>query len=379
MPERIVEVQALTPLLFRDGRPFSLSEGSETQARSLPLPLPSTLAGLVRTQVGLAQGVPFDQDDNHPALQNLHGLPVYGPLLVRGETFLFPAPRDALIYQGEGGPGVISLKPYRLEAGGCDLPAGLYPLRVDADVKPEEGYAFWSGSEMENWLLGRHWVPEKREGLPKERRLHVSIDPAAGRAREGFLYGVEYRSLEAGPKEYRLRVRANLDSPLEPIGYLGGERRPVRLRVHEELSRYWFDCPSSIKEAFAQFDPQKQLIRMVLATPALFEQGWRPGWVERSGSGVPHLPRGLAKVKLRLVAAAVGRREGVSGWRMRLDQPKPVRWMAPAGSVYFFEVLEGQASAVLESWLRPVSDNEQDRKDGFGLALWGVGSYADQR
>jgi CRISPR-associated protein Cmr3 len=51
--------------------------------------------------------------------------------------------------------------------------------------------------------------------------------------------------------------------------------------------------------------------------------------------------------------------------------------MVPAGSVYFFELLEGDPSAVLESWLRPVSDNEQDRKDGFGLALWGVGSYAD--
>jgi CRISPR-associated protein Cmr3 len=46
--------------------------------------------------------------------------------------------------------------------------------------------------------------------------------------------------------------------------------------------------------------------------------------------------------------------------------------MVPAGSVYFFEIEGGNPSDLLESWLRPVSDNEQDRKDGFGLALWGV-------
>ncbi len=377
MPERIVEVQALTPLLFRDGRPFSLSAGSETQARSLPLPLPNTLAGLVRTQVGLAQGgAAFDHNDNHSALQNLHGIPVYGPILVQGNTFLFPAPKDAVVYQNGGGSlEVMRLKPYRPTAGGCNLPPGLCPLRVTEDVKPESGYNFWSQEEMTDWLLGRDQVLKKRGGLPEERRIHVGIDPRAGRAQEGQIFSVGYRSLEQGGQEYRLRARVSLDTSPEPIGYLGGERRPVRLRVYEVLSQYWFDCPQAIKEAFEKFDPEKQLIRMVLATPGLFEHGWRPGWLERSGE--LHLPRGLGNVKLSLVAAAVGRREPVSGWQLRTGRPRPVRWMAPAGSVYFFRLEEGQASTVLESWLRPVSDNEQDRKDGFGLALWGVADYAE--
>jgi len=369
VPEHIVEIQALSPLLFRDGRPFASSEGSETKALSLPLPLPSTLAGLVRTQAGLAQGLNFA---DRAALQNLHGLPVYGPLLTRGDAFFFPAPRDALVYRDKDGlPKVMRLQPYRLEQGGCDLPPGLLPLRVAQDQKPEKGYDWWSGQEMVNWLLGKDWVPKTRVHLPEEHRLHVAIDPATGRAKEGLLYGVTYRSLEA----YRLRARVNLEGPLEPIGYLGGERRPVRLYLCEGLSEHWFDCPPSVKEAFANFDPQRALIRLVLATPALFEDGWKPGWLNKSGE--LHLPRGLAKVKLRLVAAAVGRREPVSGWSLRNQQAKAVRWMVPAGSVYFFELLEGQASAVLESWLRPVSDEEQDRKDGFGLALWGVGNYAD--
>jgi len=79
-------------------------------------------------------------------------------------------------------------------------------------------------------------------------------------------------------------------------------------------------------------------------------------------------------MKLRLVAAAVKRREAVSGWSYRQDrqQPKPLRLLAPAGSVYFFEVLEGDPAALAEAWLRPVSDDEHDRRDGYGLTLWGI-------
>jgi CRISPR-associated protein Cmr3 len=178
------------------------------------------------------------------------------------------------------------------------------------------------------------------------------------------------------PEDYRpasLRVRLSLpdgENPA-PIGHLGGERRPVAVKVKESLSKYWFDCPESIKKHFAGLGKGAK-VRLVLATPALFEQGWKPGWIEKSGSSELHLPRGLSKVKLKLVSAAVGRREPVSGWNLRQNRPKAVRWMVPAGSVYFFEVEDGNPADLLESWLRPVSDNEQDRKDGFGLALWGV-------
>lgn len=378
MPERVLEIQALTPQFWRDGRPFSAADGTETAGQSLPLPLPSTLAGFVRTQLGFAQKANWGDLE---FLRNLHGLPVYGPLLAREEELLLPAPRDAVIYQKEDKDQVMRLQPFRLTEGwGCNLPDGLMPLRVSEDVKPQSGYNLWRQGDMERWLLGENALPQKIAGLPKEERVHVAMDQAKGKAKEGQLFTVKYRALEQVQEgqyiPFTLRARTTLPEGQQPqpLGFLGGESRPVALRVRHELSRYWWDCPRSIQEAFAQLKPGS-LIRMVLATPALFKDGWKPGWPNRSGE--PHLPRGLAKVKLRLVAAAVGRREPVSGWSLRQGKPKAVRWMAPAGSVYFFELQEGDPSAVLESWLRPVSDDEQDRKDGFGLALWGIGSYAD--
>lgn len=372
MAERILDIHALSPLLWRDGRPFAGAEGNETSARSLPLPLPSTIAGFVRTQVGRAK----NSDWNHEYLKDLHGMQVCSPLLARSNQSVLPAPRDAVVYKEGETVRVMRLKPRELGSGeGCNLPDGLQPLEVSQDFKPESGYELWTQTDMTQWLLGNSAPPDKIESLPLDTRVHVAMDSEKGKGKEGHLYSVAYRTLETLDNQqhhpWSIRARVSLDTLPERIGRLGGEGRPATISVLDGLSQHWFDCPAQIKTAFAGLGVGS-LVRMVLATPALFAHGWKPGWVEKSGSGEVHLPRGLSKVRLKLVSVAVGRREAVSGWNLRTNQPKAVRWMAPAGSVYFFEIVEGDPSALLESWLRPVSDIEQDRKDGFGLALWGV-------
>jgi CRISPR-associated protein Cmr3 len=49
-----------------------------------------------------------------------------------------------------------------------------------------------------------------------------------------------------------------------------------------------------------------------------------------------------------------------------------VKRFIPSGGVYFFERVNGKASELADRWLEPVSDDEQDRRDGFGLAVWGI-------
>jgi CRISPR-associated protein Cmr3 len=52
--------------------------------------------------------------------------------------------------------------------------------------------------------------------------------------------------------------------------------------------------------------------------------------------------------------------------------------MVPAGSVYFFEVKDGNPRDLAEKgWLATVSDKDRrkgtfDAEDGFGLAIWGA-------
>jgi CRISPR-associated protein Cmr3 len=46
--------------------------------------------------------------------------------------------------------------------------------------------------------------------------------------------------------------------------------------------------------------------------------------------------------------------------------------MVPAGSVYFFQKLEGDPATLATCWLQSVCDDAQEQRDGFGLALWGI-------
>ena len=106
---------------------------------------------------------------------------------------------------------------------------------------------------------------------------------------------------------------------------------------------------------------------MVLATPAIFKDGWKPGWLTNGLEGE------LYGVKLKLVGVSNGRWKAISGWSLASPRgPKAIRRMVPAGSVYFFKCGQGVATQLANHWLQSVSDDPQAQRDGFGLALWGT-------
>jgi CRISPR-associated protein Cmr3 len=391
MPSKIFDIHAPSPLLFRDGKPFGAAAGTETSARSLAVPLPSTLAGFIRTQIGVKSRWDWSNQD---VLKNAHTICVSN-LLTRDEKIILPAPRDAVIYKDKAQIlRIMCLKPLELpKNAGTDLPDGIQPLEVTQDVKPETGYSFWTKEDMTTWLKGETLNAaklEKIEGLPLETRVHVAIDPKTLVSQEGQLFSVGYRSFESREKilkedkryradsllteQYqshtwgiRTRVKLPENTAISKLGHLGGERRAVALKELGEQERsVWFDCPKELKKAILR----STHLKLILATPAIFEHGWKPAWLERTDNN--NMPKGLFGAELELVSAAIGRREPVSGWNIRENSAKAVRYMVPAGSVYFFRIQDGKQEKILENWLKPVSDNEQDRKDGFGLALWGV-------
>jgi CRISPR-associated protein Cmr3 len=137
-------------------------------------------------------------------------------------------------------------------------------------------------------------------------------------------------------------------------------------------------CPDEVTAALCR----SRLVRLVLATPALFTNGWYPGWLSAEDGYRTGRPPGADEtVQLRLISACIGRYEPLSGWNMeRVNNKekgaKPLRRMVPAGSVYYFEYIgEGDPKTLANLWLMSVCDNEPDRLDGFGLALWGIWEY----
>ena len=75
-------------------------------------------------------------------------------------------------------------------------------------------------------------------------------------------------------------------------------------------------------------------------------------------------------VRLQLVAAAVERWQPHSGWDLLKKEPRQTRKLVSAGATYWFRLLEPTTPEALAGlWLASLCDHEQDRRDGFGLAL----------
>ena len=363
------------PLIFRDGRPFHAVPGA--RARSLPFPYPSTIIGAVRTRAGTNGNGKFDTD----RIPELKQKRLVGPVLVmvndqgNVDTWYFPAPADALLV----GKGYTLhrywLRPVEVPADiRMAMPDKLTPVGPYKDVKEKPSRrtpAFWEWNALRSWLLNpvdKDTVTASTLGVPElpvETRVHVHIDRSTGTAREGFLFQTSGRRfLHRKDSDtfitdtYGLLLWTDADFSPGP-GFLGGERRVV----------YWQQVnmsPPNAPSESLQFTKEHKAVRLVLATPAFFEQGYLPSWLSQAVPGV----------KVEVVAAALPRRPvAVSGWDMEKQQEKPTRLLVPAGTVYYLR-LQGATDAIKNFicavWFHPISDDDQAQRDGFGLALLGT-------
>ena len=384
---RYLRLTPLSPLIARDSRPFGMGQGN--RVRSMDWISPSVIAGAVRTAVWKAN------DTLTP--EQLKTIEVCGGFPVLNERIYLPRPLDALIRKTDKATGttdVLRIRPMSGSAGVQMPHADLVPSAPvgmpEEDFKPESGDAFWPLATMAQWLGcdDDQSVSMKIDGLPtpaKEDRTNVTILPESGAAEDSKLFTTTGLDFVRKPKEgasegrlsqMRIGVRVNFGEdvwadfgnhaplPERLLVPLGGERRLAEVRATEADKGFW-EAPKSLSWT------GKKWLRMVLATPAIFEKGWLPGWLrEKDGTLIGTIPG--SGVSVRLVSAVVGRWKPLAGWSYEKDRngPKALRRMVPAGSVYFFEVVEG-GEGIADLWLRSVCDCQQDARDGFGLALWG--------
>lgn len=369
-------VEPRDPIVARDGRPFVAAPGA--RAVSLPFPMPSTVAGAARSRAG---GDPFDV----ALVPRLLDTGVRGPFLVvlddAGEVQerYFAAPADMVASRGEAGPTRMSpLVPVQLRPGeATNLPAGLHPIAPTHPMKgkPPKGMPpYWTWVEMSAWLSrpAERALDEASEGSLGtqgplvEERVHVAIVRGGRVALEGALFTTEGRRFEriatgeAGKRVVqRFAMLVVTDLALsQGLDTLGAEGRIVAWR---STSAALPACPPEVLDSVARTGA----CRLVLATPGLFAEPFRPALPEADG------------VRPVLVAAAVPSSQTLSGFDMAKGKPKRARRLSPAGSVYFVR-LEGSEDArrawVNARWLRSLSDGQdgQHARDGFGLTLVGA-------
>lgn len=365
-------IEPKAPLVVRSGRPFDEQNGADA-AR---FPPPSTLAGALRTAHAETVGKSFSPE--------LAKIGVIGPLPVKIDAkgkamLLVPKPADALYFWSADKltRKLVRTIPLALAQGeGCDLPVGLLPVQLAEEVKgkPAPGPRWWSWGDVIAFRKTSTKVPtleqlEQRGWSPlaDEMRTHVGIDPAAQAAESGKLFQTAGLScwqrtekgdtFPVGGVGIVGRIAGKINSG---VITLGGERRLSAIKIADEL--LWPKQPQTLA---AEIQNARGLT-LTLLTPALFDKGWHPGWLNDKLEGTPPGRKGL---RLKLRAVAVDRWQPHSGWDLVENKPRAGRKLVPAGAVFWFDILEAPHGSLAELWLTPISDHEQDRLDGFGLAL----------
>lgn len=379
-------IEPRDPLIVRDGRPFG-ADVAGARARSLDFPFPSTTTGGVRTRYGLAKGGNFDAT----MIAEVKNISVRGPLLVELDAkghidqWMLAAPTDALWFEYEAKDDkhaiLQRLVPLQLREGEMtNLADGLSPVGLtNPDPQKPFGYAprYWRWDRFSQWLQNPSTLTKAEKqavtdfghnGPLAEERTHVSIAPDTQTAAEGALFqtrGLEFtRTINEQRRRLALAVMTDADLPAGSLSPLGGERRLVTWRNNQDTQT---DCFSDFLPKLRSAIQDTAACRVVLLTPAHFKAGYCPEWLLQ--------PR--YDVTCELKAAAVHRAQVVSGWDFEKKGPKPTRRLAPAGSVYFLKLTgttEAIGNWVDAMWMNCISDEEQDRKDGFGLIALGAWS-----
>ncbi|MGB9689977.1 type III-B CRISPR module-associated protein Cmr3 [Thermogutta sp.] len=378
-------LEPLDVLFFRDGRPFTAAMRGTSG-----LPLPQTVAGAIWTAILQALGCDFEKvrevycqkaenrqltdDEFHEVCRQglqkagapewFFNIRIRGPWLVRdrgvrpGTTdsihweLIFPMPATVYSFKkSEEGASEIWLgKPLERKQNlpGWKPPReGLRPIWVKTreDVETAKGYLTARG--MQKFLQSRPPQDFTKEDFVSESELFghdnrtgIGINADRLTSEEHHIYTASFLALKQNVAFYvELDLPPEGESVWKSVTFLrwGGEGKRVAVRH--------CDRPLEFPQAVPQTG-QKPLV--VLTTPGIFEEGW--------------YPRCLAQ---HLAAAAVPGEIAVSGWDLVRRGPKPTRFAASAGSVYFLESLPENLSDSL-------SDNPADQQQGWGCFLQGV-------
>ncbi|NJP05010.1 MAG: CRISPR-associated protein Cmr3 [Chloroflexaceae bacterium] len=387
MPLWIIEPR--DPLIVRDGRPFGPNPGA--RAISLPFPFPSTIAGGIRSRAGVDKNGTFDTNDSN--IQRVKQIGIRGPLLIElNDTdalrWLVPAPADVVIFDKDKQLDLRRLVPLNTPANHItNLPDGLDHLVGQVCPDPRkvsrDAPRFWYWEQFKQWLLDSTQittiVPNKlgHNGPITETRMHVSIQGDTQTASEGALFQTSglaftHQYSEQHIKRTRLALAVATGDPLANFnggtgGFapLGGERRLMNWWKYTEEEQLP-GCPEHLWTRIAE----SEACRLVLLTPACFQNGYQPLLKTLTHAGVQ------PKIK----AIAIQRAQVISGWDMAANNgkgaPKPTRRLAPAGTVFFLNFEGAKDKDAIQSWIQAIwmqciSDDPQDRLDGFGLAVLG--------
>lgn len=371
---------------FRDGRPFT--KGEQSEGHSIFPPFPSTVLGALRTayiaefgDLSLFYSGGMRETIGTPeSLAN--AIRVRGVFLAnrrnnqtdRMEIF-FPAPLDLVYKKIEkrddhtplhlltpqsknfASNGIISTPLIWSTSESIDFDAdGL--LRMGAITR------YLQGNDQNLLLTNRTTLVER------ESKTGIARDRHTLSSEEHMLYRIDMSRFKNRDGNYGFVVdyECPRDLPQKGLLKLGGEGKGF---VYQ-YSNYDIDPLSSHLERIKRAIQSTGRFKLYFATPTIFDGGWLPSWLNSDTLSGEYPLENAAPISLKLITAAIGKPVPVGGWDMAKGEAKPTYRAVPAGSVYYFELMDRERIDDLIAAFHYQNISEERSEEGFGLVLIGV-------
>jgi len=345
----LIKVDALDTLFFRDGKPFTM--GQETWADGVFPPYPSVVYGALRSayfaehieELGKA-----NQTDDPTA-----GLVIKGLFLEIENDLCLPLPLDCVEEKNKKKDDEEAFQLTLKKNTMVSSTPTTYILQEDRNTEVEnvnEGYFDYRAFRSYlNAAMKEFYYIKLSDYVAAEEKVGIARDGSTNTAEEGKLYRVALRRLNNVSITIDFE---GLDLPETGFLKLGGEGKAATYKSTVPLP----DFPLDIKS---------DRFKLYLSTPAIFKKGWLPGWIDSET-----LEGTYQGLHLRLLSAAVGKHISIGGFDIKKGRPKPMRRAVPAGSVYYFELLDGEPTRV-KDLMHNKSISEYNAEQGFGISFVG--------
>jgi CRISPR-associated protein Cmr3 len=375
------KIKPLDTLFFRDGRPFTM--GSETWAEPIFPPYPSTVYGAIWTWLIFERGglkefedgkyndelgrIIKDEKNNLKEVKK-GNLTIKGPFICLDNNIniYFPVPFDFL--KKKGAPRSEKNNLFYIDCiNKPEIFISDYPLeRIlinKGDYELDECDEFLDIASLKDYLMDNKIIvrfTEKDKIFLKEKKTGIKRSRKTLSSEEGYLYRIPMIRLK---KEASLFIEIDgLEQNNYPKGgiiQIGGEGKTAKIEKIEN------DDPLKVLRDL-NFNFENKTFKLYFAMPAIFNKGWLPDWIdEKTFEGY------YKQIKLKLVACSIGKYKLVGGWDLANKRPKPMYKAVPAGSVYYFKILDDTPAERIKEVFHLKNISNINSEEGFGLSLVG--------
>lgn len=359
---KTIKIQASDTLFFRDGKPFEM--GDDNWANGMfPNMTPGVLLGALRASHASWKGIEKTEIASKTEQASICN---YG-LLLRDDV-AFPFPLDMVGYKDENETVALNLE---------DNLASSNPfskiLLGNANAKTQDMDKYWmKPNHFEQYMNGKtnfkygykngkqNELLDLSEFITVEPKIGIGRDRYTNTAREGALYRVGMTRLQGRREGNVVSLFATVkDLELEESGIL-------RLGAESKVATY--NEIEGLSNPIAGTDwGESGIFKAYLFTPAILKLGILPNWVDEQFEGE------ISGVKVRLLTCVVGRFLSFGGFDLKEYRPKLMKKAVPAGSVYYFELIDKTAINTkmqnIVSHFQNHSFSEERANEGLGVTF----------